>query len=309
MIEKEVLERLYLDEQKPTTEIAKILNTSVFNVNCYRKKYNIRKLERWERFNVSKFSRLQKEYLLGSLLGDDHIRKNGKYAYLQVIHSSKFKDYVKWKYGIWKKLVKSGVKSSISTCKNKKYPTHKFITSVHPDFMRFRKLFYPDDKKSIDLNILKQLTPFSIAVWYMDDGYYRKERGRATLCTHSFSYKENLLIKKYFEETWRVKSNIGITKYNKAFIWFNTENTIKFFQIIKDFILPSFNYKIDLNRKMMWKKLSEEEIDYIRNNYNKESPRLISHKLNRPLRTIFGTAFRLGVTQRRGGRKYYEKDV
>lgn len=309
MIKKEILENLYNGDKKTTIEIAKILNTSVFNVSYYRKKYGIKKLERWQRLNVKKFIRIQKEYLLGSLLGDDHIRRQGKYAYLQVVHSSKSREYVEWKYKLWKQLTQSAIKTSAILLNGKKYHICRFNTLVHPEFNYFHKLFYGSGKKAITTRVLKQLTPFSIAVWYMDDGYYRRERGRATLCTHSFTLKENLLIKTYFKKKWNIKCNIGYSTNGKSYIWFNTENTIKFFSLIKDFILTCFSYKIDLNRKLLWKKLSIEEIDYIKKNYNKESPRLIAYKLNRSIHTIFGAAWRLGLTQSKGGRKMYEKDL
>ena len=81
------------------------------------------------------------------------------------------------------------------------------------------------------------------------------------------------------------------------------------FDAIKDYIPPFFDYKIDRERKLEWKALSKEEIEYRRNNYNIESPRLIAHKLNRPLKTIYGATHRLRVTQPRGGKKHYEKDL
>jgi hypothetical protein len=143
----------------------------------------------------------------------------------------------------------------------------------------------------------------------MDDGYYKKSRGRAQLSTNSFTYAENAIIKDYFNERWSISSNIGTSDSGSYYIWFNTENTIEFFKIIKDHIMPFFDYKIDINRKLQWKILSEKEKEYIKNNYNIESPKLIAHKLNRPLNTIFNAACRLGVTRSKGGRKYYEKNL
>ena len=114
-------------------------------------------------------------------------------------------------------------------------------------------------------------------------------------------------IKKYFKKMWGILPNMGRSDSGTHYLWFNTENTIKFFAIIKDHILPLFSYKIDLERKLMWRALSRDELRYIKENYNIEHPRLIAHKLGRPLQSIFGAAHRLGVTQPRGGVKRYER--
>ncbi|MBN2043015.1 MAG: hypothetical protein JW754_04395 [Candidatus Aenigmarchaeota archaeon] len=313
MLEKETLKRMYLKEHKTIKEIANSLKISEFAISYCMNKYGLRRVERWERYGVKHFTSRQKQYLYGSLLGDDQLNMKGKrkYPFLVVTHGSKQKQYVEWKYKIWKRLVPGGVKSNSITLVDtgKKYFICGFRTAAHPCFLQFFRSFYLNGKKVVTREILNKLTPFSIAVWYMDDGYYRKARGRAQLSTNGFSYEENILIQKYFKETWSVSSNIGTSGSGTNYIWFNTENTIKFFKIIKNHISHLFNYKIDLKRKLQWRALSKEEIGYIKNNYNIESPQLIAHKLDRPLNTVFGVAWRLGVTQPRGGRKIYERNL
>lgn len=311
MIRKNELARMYLDEYKTIAEIAKHFGLSEFAVSYYLRKYNIRKVERWERYKLKQFTQKQREYLFGALLGDDSLKmgKKRKYPFLAVGHSIKQTKYVEWKYGIWKQIVPGGRRSTKAKVNGKTHLVVYFTTAAHPDFLEFFNLFYLNKKKVVTRKILDKLTPFSMAVWYMDDGYYRRRRGRAQLSTNAFTYEENLIIQRYFEETWNLSCNIGNSDDGTHYIWLNTENTIKFFDIIKDYILPFFSYKIDRKRRLKWKALSKEEIEYIKNNYNIESPRLIAYELNRPLRTIYGAAHRLGVTQPRGGRKHYEKDL
>jgi len=312
MIEKKTLQRMYLKEYKTLDEIADYFNMSQFGVNYWRKKYDIRKVERWERYGLKEFNQKQKEYLYGSLLGDDTLKMptDGKYPFLAVCHSHKQKEYLEWKYGIWKQIVPGSIRDvRIKLGNGKIYSAHQFTTAAHPDFLEFHNLFYLNSRKSITKEILDKLTSFSIAVWYMDDGYYRKSRGRAQLSTNSFSYKGNLIIQRYFNEIWGISSNIGTSDSGTNYIWFNTENTIKFFKIIKDYIIPYFNYKIDPDRKLLWQKIPAEELQYVKNNYNIESPRLIAHKLDRSLNSIHNIAFKLGVTNPRGGRRYYKYDL
>ena len=312
MIEKRIFQKMYLEEYKTICEIADYFNMSGFGVNYWRKKYNIRKVERWERYELKEFDQKQREYLYGSLLGDDTLRMpaDGKYPFLAVCHSHKQKEYLEWKYDIWKQIVPSGIKNVHIKLKNEKiYRAYQFTTAAHPDFLEVYNLFYKNNKKRVTKEILDKLTPFSIAVWYMDDGYYRKSRGRAQLSTNSFSYKENLIIQKYFNKIWHIFSNIGTSDSGTNYIWFNTGNTIKFIKIIKDYIIPYFKYKIDSNRKLLWQKIPVTDLQYIKANYNIESPSLIGQKLNRSLSSIYGAAFKLKVTQSRGGVKHYKYNL
>lgn len=311
MIEKKNLQKMYLKEYKTLREIADYFNISEFGVSYWRRKYNIRKVERWERYRLKKFTQKQKEYLYGSLLGDDTLRMptNGIYPFLGVSHGYKQKEYLEWKYGIWKQIVPGGIRHVYMKLKNgKKYLAYYFTTAAHPDFLEFHNLFYKNNKKRITKEILKRLTPFSIAIWYMDDGYYKKSRGRAYLCTYGFTRNEHLLMQDYFKRVWNISSNIGKPD-GKIHIYFNTENTIKFFKIIKNYIIPFFNYKIDSERKLLWQKIPAKDLQYVKTNYNIESPRLIAHKLNRSLDSIHRAAFKLGVTKPRGGRRYYKYDL
>lgn len=310
MIEKSALRKMYLEEYKTITEIAKHYGLSRSGVMYHMKRCNIRKVDRWERYGLKQFSQKQREYLFGALLGDDFLSmgKKRKYPFLAVVHSIKQRKYVEWKYEIWKQIVPGKIRSLPVKVKGRTYFTDRFTTATHPNFLEFFKLFY-NEKKVVTREALDKLTPFSIAVWYMDDGSYRRHRGRAQLHTNGFTYKENLLVQRYFKDSWAISCNIGTSDSGTHYIWFNTENTIKFFNIIKDNIQPYFEYKIDRERKLEWKALSKEETEYIRNNYNIKSPRLIAHKLHRPLNTIYGAAHRLRVTQPRGGRKTYDQNL
>jgi len=288
-LDENILRKMYLKDYKTIREIAKHFRVSTLKVSYYLKKYNIRRVERWERHGLKHFTTRQREYLFGSVLGDDCLRKpkDGKYPALQVTHSTKQRGYIEWKYHLWKPIVPGGIKRDI-TIKTAKgvYHADGFRTAAHPGFMEFYDMFYQDGRKVVNNEILRNLTPFSLAVWYMDDGHYNKHRGRARLSTNSFTYEENLMIKKYFGDTWNISPNIGKSDSGTRYIWFNTENTLKFFNIIKNHILSVFGYKVDLKRKLMWRAYSEDELSYIKKNYNVEHPRLIAYKLGRPLQFL-----------------------
>ena len=96
------------------------------------------------------------------------------------------------------------------------------------------------------------LTPLSLAVWWMDDGclsiYKPKGERYGKLCTHSFTLRENELIKKYFSVVWNIECKIKIEKQKYYFIRFNATEMKKLINIIYPYVLeiPSMVYKIDM---------------------------------------------------------------
>lgn len=313
ILTKTILESYYLKRLKTAKEIAEGLGVKEHNVLFYLKEYGIRKVERWERYGVKEFNKRQNEYLYGSLLGDDCLVSgpSRKHPYLQVIHSSKFETYVRWKYGFWKKLVRNGIKKTPVKLKDKSFFTSRFYTIAHPGFLSFYRRLYKNGKKQITREWLSHLTPLSLAIWYMDDGYLRKKRNRIHFISLAFGRKGNEVIKDYFLDKWNIKTNLQKASRGKDryYIWMNTENSIKFTKTIAPYIIPCFSYKIDKSRELLWKKMSLKELGYIRDKYNIESPRLIAKRINRPVSSVHCAAWRLGLTQQRGGRKVYQFDV
>jgi len=302
-INKKELEGLYLKEGKSIDKIGEILGVPDFKVNYWRKKYKIKRLNYFERHPLPKLTKIQKEYLLGALLGDDALfrKKEETYPSLKVVHSAKQKDYVFWKYNIWEDIVLSGVKKINVWVKNKKYSTFRFYTREHPAFLHFYNLFYKNGPKRLSREILNNLTPFSIAIWYMDDGTYIKSRGRSWIATNSFSYQEHLIIQEYFKEKWNLPTTVGTSDSGTHYLKFNTGNTIKFLKIIEKYIIPCFNYKIEPGRKLLYRRLSFRELDYIKNNYDIKPVRLIARKLKRDKSNIYDVLRRLNISNK--GRK------
>lgn len=296
-LDKEVLKQMYNKEYKSLDEIARHFGVSKFKVWYYFKKYGIKTIEEWERYDFKEFTKEQKEYLFGSLLGDDHLALDRKYPCLSVSHTANKRDYVKWKYEIWKQIVPGPIKENVPIkVKGKTYFADRFLTAGHPEFEKFYKMFYSDGKKILTREILDNLTPFSIAVWYMDDGCFCTTKRRALLATNSFSLEENLIIQRYFKEVWNISLHIYACSTGTYYIWLNIENTIKFFNIIKDYILSYFDYKIDKELKLKMVKLSPEEVKFVIRSYGTMRTGLIARELNRPLGTVRGLIWRLGLT-------------
>src|SRR3989338_5236170 len=88
----------------------------------------------------------KKAVLVGMILGDAYLQKTGKQnARIRLEHSTFQNDYLLWKMSLFGQYF------------------HK----------KLQRLFYVDSKKLIPTNISSILKdPLTLAVWFMDDGYY-----------------------------------------------------------------------------------------------------------------------------------------
>ncbi len=197
---------------------------------------------------------LQKDFLIGTLLGDGNLRLVSKNieASLTVDHSLKQKDYVIWKYQLMKNWVLTEPKEFhriYHKDKSKELKSFRFSTISHPEFTALYNFFYKNGVKIIPENIGKFLiSPFSLAIWLMDDG--NKNHQAVFLNTQQFSKEEQEILRDC------LSSNFGLTtKINKHWMYkgkqlyrirVDTKSTRVLYEMVKDFLLPSMRYKFPL---------------------------------------------------------------
>src|SRR5438105_14977751 len=70
----------------------------------------------------------------------------------------------------------------------KSYPAVQFATRTDPVFTDWHSRFYRDGRKTVPEDIARELSPMTVAVWFMDDG--AADHAGATLQTHSFTVGE-----------------------------------------------------------------------------------------------------------------------
>jgi len=100
-------------------------------------------------------------------------------------------------------------------------------------------------RKTVTLEWLHRLTPFSLAVWYMDDGT-KLPGGTIYICTQSFSYFEHKIIQNYFQKKWKIKTHIYQAPSDKPYYKLKIDvNSIDyFFDLIKPYVVDSMKYKL-----------------------------------------------------------------
>lgn len=175
--------------------------------------------------------------LAGMLSGDSHICVDSNQGHLR-LQDSLNTEYVKWKMELL---------SSVTTfrlCGTKKQ------TWVSNRFYQFTDLKNVIGERD-PIKLKEYMNELSLAIWYMDDGSFQKDRERATLCVARFSAdlkKMEAIQKMLFNKFGLESSNIGKS------LLFNTENTMLLHSIIARHVPEPMQYKLSSEYQGKYKK-------------------------------------------------------
>lgn len=218
-----------------------------------------------------KISCLQEELLIGSLLGDGMLSKNlcerWNCSFIEN-HCLEQEEYIRFKGEIFNELL-SDIKYNyikipdyIDAIKQKKAGDIKerivLRTICHPYFTDMEKKWYRRDEHGcyvLDKNKRRikivpknlEISPFSLAIWYLDDGTHCPSKRVCSLATHGFTCEEIIfLIEKLKDLSINANLNKDKGKYR---INVRTESYLNFINIISPYIfhLKCMEYKIDLS--------------------------------------------------------------
>lgn len=189
----------------------------------------------------------QKNALIGMILGDAYLQETGKQnARVRLEHSIKQKEYLEWKIDLFKNYFQTKVKtlSRVNTVWNRTYNYVRIQSTSSPDFGKLRRLFYRDSIKIIPENINDIFNSgLSLAVWFMDDGYYYQRDKMSYIYIPRYDEKsiKNLLF--CLKENFNLMPVLKIKKRGLVLV-FSVRETKKLVELIKKFVISSMNYKI-----------------------------------------------------------------
>ena len=189
-------------------------------------------------------SQEEHDMILGSLLGDASIRQREKNSCFRFSHSMKQRDYAEFKKNILINFNISEFREVKRRIRDDFIHAMDFSTRTHPIFNYYRNLFYNNLKKVVNLNILEQLNPRSLAFWICDDGSYDNKQGYIVLCTNAYSLDEHNLIKEFFNKKFGLNPTIGFRDNKYYYLRFKQEDSKKLIEMIKPFIPQCMKYKI-----------------------------------------------------------------
>ena len=188
----------------------------------------------------------QKEILIGTILGDGHLEKlyTPESARLKIEHSYKQKEYVDWFYDEFKSWIRTKPKQKIKKVFGKIHKNYGFCTYGHRLLGNFQKNFYVEKKKVVPENLLENIAPLSLAVWYMDDGSIKSNKHKGVfLNTQGFNGKDVKTLQGILENKFGIASSIRKDETGEQ-IYLGGNSGEKFIKIIEPLIIPSMKYKI-----------------------------------------------------------------
>jgi hypothetical protein len=191
-------------------------------------------------------TKLQREIIIGNILGDGYICLN-KYgtSNLEIKQAERKKEYVFWLYGQLRNLCKSSPRQRRDNLQ------WYFRTRYTQEFTDLHKIFYPNSKKIVPKNISDLLiSPLSLAIWYMDDGtldYRPKDHFAFSLTTHSFSVRDTYYLVRALKKNFGIESTVFNNlirgkRYSRLYI--GSKGREKFFHLVRPYILNCFKHKL-----------------------------------------------------------------
>ena len=188
-------------------------------------------------------SDLQKRVLYGTLMGDGCLIPNasGNDYRLQIEQNARQKEYVFWKYEMFKNFVISPPRHIPSV------NSWKFRTLTHRDFFLVRRKFYRNGKKILPNDLSFLVDPMALAVWFMDDGCYAHQKdGRPKgyiLNTQNFTLAENERLREFLTCAFGLRTSLHRDKkYYRLYIGKNS--MLNFQHLFDSKLQPSMLYKL-----------------------------------------------------------------
>jgi recombination protein RecA len=194
----------------------------------------------------------QMELILGALMGDGNLSPNlrGRSGTrFRMGHGAKQAAYLDWKVSLL-----GNIGCALSS--NAKGAVFADLTPL-PELAELREaVYFGDGQKHLSWEYLKALTPFALAVWYMDDGCFTvrskgvQERtqggtGRIEICVQAMSPGSRERLAGYLRDTHQLNVKV-VTRGSRsqAILQFTTAASEKFQKLVAPYIHPSMEYKL-----------------------------------------------------------------
>lgn len=191
-----------------------------------------------------------KAMVYGMLLGDSSLsiekRSQPSTVSLKTTHGEKQREYLKAKGDCFDTL------NSVLYAEGRSgyQPANKIYSSFAKlDPILTKELLdncYRDGKKTVTKHWVDQLTPLSLAMWYLDDGTLRRGEGlrpSIEISSCGFSSEEHVLLLDCLKNNFGIDADVYHTK-GRLSIRINAENTQIFLDLIKDYVPGCMKYKM-----------------------------------------------------------------
>lgn len=179
-------------------------------------------------------------------MGDLHIRRRFKNAYLNFKGSTKHEEYIRYLYSLFSTYCGSEPKIRQAKLGDNIHYSIWFDTLTNPLFNYYHELFYKDKTKIVPDNIGSLLTARGLAFWAQDDG--TPDRSGFVLQTNNYAKIEvELLIKTLklnFDLNCSLHTRKETSRTKEAYtIYIKSDSFQIFVDLVSPFFHPSMKYK------------------------------------------------------------------
>jgi recombination protein RecA len=195
-------------------------------------------------------SDVQWAMVLGGLMGDGALSptRSGNGARFRWRHAARQAEYGDWKASMFANL-------TVSRSVNAKGAVFHDVQPL-VELAELRAAVYIDGAKVLSDDYLKQLTPLSLAVWYMDDGTFALRSkdvqastqgggGRSEICVQAMSPDTRVRLRDHLADTWGITAELTVRgARQQAVLQFSTPETAKLHALIAPFVHPSMADKL-----------------------------------------------------------------
>lgn len=183
--------------------------------------------------------------LIGSLLGDACLSRNGKAYRVRFDHSQSACEYALWKQQLLTDFATPLRTVSVYDKRTGKVYYHvRFDTRTLPEFGWYAQRFLDQSRKVVPPDIETLMTELALAVWYMDDGHRRRDCNALRINTHAFTLPEIERLKQMLECRFGVHSTIHLVVRNQRVLYIPSSSAKRFCELIRVYVPPCMGYKL-----------------------------------------------------------------
>jgi hypothetical protein len=196
-----------------------------------------------------KLSLHQKHIIYGTLWGDGWLQETGeRNARLRLEHSAKQAAYVQWLHRELANVFQRAPTTMIRQhpLSHRRYQYRRLQSHSSPFFGDLRRVFYDaSDRKVVPTDAARYLpSRLTLAVWYMDDGYYDRRDRSAHIYLPAYS-SDNIecLVRALRERFWLTPSWYCRPDRRGCQLNFTGRNREQFLTAVRPYLIPSMRYK------------------------------------------------------------------
>lgn len=212
---------------------------NILGVSRHSVEYMRTKLKLGKSYKILSLSSFQRSLLIGTLLGDSHLRVDNINAWGDFAHSIVQKDYAIHKYEMLKDIC-SSPKEEFPFDKRTGlvYPRIHVRFLSHPYLTSIYNILYYEKKKVITKEVLSEVNEISLAYLFMDDGV--KSPNGYYICTNGFDRNSVELFSAFLFDKFGIKNTID--KRNTMYI--HKKSRQIFANLVEPYIIESMKYKL-----------------------------------------------------------------